>query len=129
MSGDLEVLLRGPRAYGLAHKALEAMDAHHVWPTPLNYELWIHYVAAKDSPLGKELGGLIEEGFPFPDELAEQLAARHLPRVRLNGELLTAGDALSKELDTVSRAIESARESSEAYGAQLASARQSLDGL
>jgi diguanylate cyclase len=127
MSGDLEVLLRGSKAYGLAHKALEAMEGYQVWPTPLNFELWLHFVAAKDTPLGKDICRIVEERIPFTDELAEQLAARHLPRIRLNGELLTAGDALSKELDTVSRAIESARESSEAYGEQLATASQSLD--
>jgi diguanylate cyclase len=126
MSANLEVLLRGPRAYALAHKALEVMEARNVWPTPLNFELWLHFVAAKDSPLGKELCRLVETGEPFTDQLAEELAAKHLPPGRLRGELLTAGDALSKELDTVSKAIESARESSEAYGEQLANASQTL---
>ena len=56
MAADLEVLLRGPKAYGLARKALEAMEANQVWPTALNFELWLHYVAAKDTPLGKEMG-------------------------------------------------------------------------
>jgi len=127
MSADLEVLLRGPKAYGLARKALDAMEANYVWPTPLNFELWAHYVAAKDSPLGKAISRMIEKGEPFTDGAAETLAAQHLPRARLNGELLTAGNALSKELDTVSRAIESARESNEAYGEQLATATQSID--
>jgi diguanylate cyclase len=127
MSADLEVLLRGPKAYGLARKALEAMEANQAWPTPLNFELWLHYVAAKDSPLGKAISKMVEKGEPITDDIAEALAAEHLPRVRLNGELLTAGNALSKELDTVSKAIESARESSEAYGEQLASASLSLD--
>jgi diguanylate cyclase len=127
MSADLEVLLRGPKAYGLARKALQAMEAYQVWPTPLNFELWMHYVAAKDTPLGEAIGRIIEAGEPFTDQLGETLAAKHLPRVLLNGELLTAGDALSRELDTVHRAIESARETNEAYGEQLATASQSLD--
>jgi diguanylate cyclase len=127
MSGDLEVLLRGPKAYGLARKALDAMEAHQVWPTALSFELWLHYVAAKDTPLGEEICRMVAAGEPFTDAIGEALAAKHLPRARLSGELLTAGDALSKELDTVSKAIESARESSEAYGEQLASASQSLD--
>jgi diguanylate cyclase len=127
MSADLEVLLRGPKAYGLARKALDAMEANQVWPTALNYELWLHYVAAKDTPLGQEMSRMVEAGEPFTDDVGEQLAAKHLPRGRLSGELLTAGTALSKELDTVSKAIESARESNEAYGEQLASASQSLD--
>jgi diguanylate cyclase len=127
MSADVEVLLRGPKAYGLARKALEAMEANHVWPTALNFELWLHYVGAKDGQLGRAVADLVEKGDPFTDATAETLASEHLPRARLKGELLTAGDALSKELDTVSKAIESARESSEAYGEQLASASQSLD--
>lgn len=128
MSADVEISLRGPQAYGLARQALEAMEAHKVWPTPLNFEVWLHYVSGdKDSPLTVEIDQLIEAGEPFTDTLGEQLAAQHLPKARLNGEILDAGDALSKELDSVSRAIESARESSEAYGEQLATASKSLD--
>jgi diguanylate cyclase len=127
MSADLEVLMRGPKAYDLARKALEAMEASQVWPTAQNFELWLHFVTAQDSPLGRELAEIASSKVPFTDALAEDLAARHLPKAKLNGELLTAGDALSKELDSVSRAIESARETSEAYGAELASATQSLD--
>ena len=51
MSGHLEALLRGPKAYALARKALEVMERHNIWPTALNFELWLHYVAAKDTPL------------------------------------------------------------------------------
>jgi diguanylate cyclase len=127
MSADVEVLLRGPKAFDLARKAMDAMEAHHVWPTALNFELWLHFVAAKDGQLGRAISEMVARGEPFTDTTAEALAAEHLPRARLRGELLTAGDALSKELDTVSKAIESARESSEAYGEQLASASQSLD--
>jgi diguanylate cyclase len=128
MSATLDDLLRGPQAHGLARRALEAMERRQVSPTPLNYELWLHFVAGEDSPLVREMDRIVRAGEPFTDQVAETLAARHLPRARLNGELLTAGDALSKELDTVSRAIETARETSEAYGEQLASASRSLEG-
>lgn len=124
---ELENLLRGPKAYGLARKALDAMEAHQVWPTALNFELWLYYVAAKDTPLGKEIARITDAGESFTDEVGEALAAKHLPKNRLNGEILTAGDTLSKELASVTRAIASARESSEAYGEQLASASKSLD--
>jgi diguanylate cyclase len=127
MTADIETSLRGPKAYGLARKALDAMEKHKVWPTALNFELWVHYVAAKDSPLGSEIAQMIESGEAFTDSVGEALAAQYLPKAKLNEEILDAGDALSKELDSVSRAIESARESSEAYGEQLATASQSLD--
>ncbi|RAK50884.1 GGDEF domain-containing protein [Phenylobacterium deserti] len=127
MPADVELLLRGPRAYALARKALEAMEAHKVWPTPANFELWLHFVAAKDSPLGIEIAQLIASGVAFTDEVGEALAAQHLPKAKLNGEILDAGETLSKELASVSRAIESARETNEAYGEQLASASKSLE--
>jgi diguanylate cyclase len=126
MSADLQVLLRSPKAYGLARKAIEAMEANQVWPTALNFELWLNYLAAQDTPLGKEIGEIIARGDPFTDAVGEGLAAKHLPGAKLNGELLTAGDALSKELDTVTRAIESARESNQAYGEELATASATL---
>ncbi|MFN3584639.1 GGDEF domain-containing protein [Phenylobacterium sp.] len=128
MSADVETSLRGPKAYELARKAIQAMEAHQVWPTALNFELWVHYVAAKGSALAAEIDTIIESGEPFTDEVGEHLAAQFLPKAKLNGEILEAGQTLSKELDSVSRAIESARETSEAYGQQLASASESLDG-
>jgi diguanylate cyclase len=128
MSADVETSLRAPQAYELARKAIAAMEAHKVWPTALNFELWVHYLAAKDSPLGAEIDQMLEAGEPFTDTAGESLAAKFLPRQKLSGEILDAGDALSKELDSVSRAIESARESSEAYGQELAIASESLAG-
>ena len=127
MSAHVETSLRSPKAYVLARKAIEAMEAYKVWPTALNFELWVHYITSKDSPLAVEIDAIVEGGEPFTDAVGETLAAKHLPKARLNGEILEAGDALSKELDSVSRAIESARESSSAYGQQLATASKSLD--
>ncbi len=128
MSAEFETSLRGPQAYDLARRAIAAMEKHKVWPTALNFELWSHYVAAQDSPLAAEINLLIEAGEPFTESVGEKLAERFLPKARLSGEILEAGDALTKELDSVSRAIESARSSSEEYGQQLASASESLAG-
>jgi diguanylate cyclase len=127
MPADLEMLLRGPKAYGFARKALEAMEANKVWPTALNYELWLHYVAAKDTPLGGEIEQIIKSGEAFTDSVGEALAERYLPKAKLDGEILEAGDVLTKELASVSKAIESVRSSNEAYGEQLASASKSLE--
>ncbi|HEY8617753.1 GGDEF domain-containing protein [Phenylobacterium sp.] len=127
MSTDVESLLRAPTAYALARKAIAAMEQHKVWPTPVNFEIWLHYVADKESPLAVEIDQLIEAGEAFTDAVGEQLAEKHLPKAKLNGEILEAGDALAQELDSVSRAIESARETSEAYGQQLATASKSLE--
>jgi diguanylate cyclase len=126
MTSDVELSLRAPKAYELARQAIAAMEAHKVWPTALNFELWIHYVSAKDSELAVEIDQMLEAGEPFTDAVGETLAARFLPKQKLSGELLDAGEALSKELDSVSRAIEIARESSEVYGQELAKADDAL---
>jgi len=127
MATDLETLLRGPKGYLLARKAIDAMEGYRVAPTALNFELWIHYITARDTPLAAEMDGVLASGRPFTDEVGEAIAALHLPSAKLTGEILEAGETLTKELDSVSRAIESARETSELYGQQLATASESLD--
>lgn len=126
MSGDIETRLRGPGAYTLAREAVNAMEAHQVWPTAVNFELWTHYVAEPDSALAREIARLISAGEAFTDTLADELAATFLPKARLNEQIRDAGDALTKELKAVSRAIESAQKSSEIYGQTLATASRSL---
>ena len=127
MSSEIDSLLRGPKAYTWATKAIEAMEAHRVWPTATNFELWLHYVAAKESDVGQAVDKVIQSGEAFTEQVGETIAAAHLPAAKLNGEILDAGKTLSDEMNTVSRAIEAARETNEAYDQQLATATQSLD--
>jgi diguanylate cyclase len=126
MSSETEISLRGPEAYLVARKAVEAMERHQVWPTPLNFELWIHYVADPQGALAREIGRLMDAGETITEALSEALAARYLPKARLNDEIRDAGDQLTRELENVSRAIETAQQSSEAYGRTLAGASQEL---
>ena len=127
MSSDVASVLRTPKSYAMARQALDAMEAHKVWPTPLNFELWLHYVSASDCAVAAEIEAYITSGAPFTDQVGERIAAEHLPASKLNGEILEAGKNLSDELDNVSRAIVSARENNEAYEQQLASASVSLE--
>jgi diguanylate cyclase len=127
MSKDLDSILRSPKAYDWARKAIEAMESNRVWPTALNFELWMHYVAAKDGEVATEINSVLTSGQHFSEQVAEEIAERHLPSAKVAGEILDAGKSLTEELQSVSRALESARESSEAYGQQLATASKSLE--
>lgn len=127
MSAAIQTSLRSPKAYDLARLAMEAMEGHKVWPTVRNYEIWVHYVAEREGALAMEIDRLIAAGQPFTESVGEALAAQFLPEARLNGDILEAGDTLSRELSTVTKAIESAQKSSEAYGQHLASVSESLD--
>ncbi|MFN9848398.1 MAG: GGDEF domain-containing protein [Alphaproteobacteria bacterium] len=127
MATEIDIILRGPKAFEWARETLAAMEANNVWPTAINFELWMYYVAAKDSQIAAEIEQVLKSGARFTEQVGEEIASKHLPSAKLNGEIMDAGRNLSAELDTVSRAIETARETSEAYGQQLASASISLE--
>ncbi len=126
MSGDVETTLRGPEAYKVAHRTLEVMESHQVWPTPLNFELWSHFVADPNGALARELNRLIESGEPMTETVSEELAAAFLAKARLNEQIRDAGDQLSRELAAVSLAIRDAQKSNQTYGETLASAGKGL---
>jgi diguanylate cyclase len=126
MPGELELALRGPKAYEVAHAALERMRAASVWPTALNFELWLHLVADPEGALAREIERLLSSGEPISDFIAEELAHTFLPKIRLQDEIKDAGDQLSQELATVSKAIKSAQRTNASYSQQLAAASNEL---
>ena len=127
MSEAVETTLRGPEAYSLARRAVEAMEAASVWPTPLNFELWIQYLGEPDGPLGREIQRMLAASEPFTEAVAEMLAAEYLPRARLNEEIRDAGRVLDRELSSVSEAISRAHKAQSDYGRTLEGAAGSLE--
>jgi diguanylate cyclase len=126
MGVEIELSMRGPRAYALAREAITVMEAQQVWPTPLNFELWLHYVGDPDSALGQELTALMQSGGAITEQMTEELAARYLPKLRLNEEIRDAGDKMNKQLETITQAIKVAQRASSAYGKTLAGASVEL---
>jgi diguanylate cyclase len=123
---DVEIAIRGPQGYGVAKRALEAMEREKVWPTALNYELWLHFVADPTGDLAEELQRIIDSGQPITEDVSEDLAARFLPKQRLNEQIRDAGDQLSRELTAVAAAINKAKEGHAVYGETLARASGEL---
>ncbi|HEY2710213.1 MAG TPA: GGDEF domain-containing protein [Caulobacteraceae bacterium] len=126
MAGEVDLTLRGPRGYDVARAAIEMMESAKVWPTALNFELWLHMVADPSGALAKEIQRLLTSGEPITDYVAEDLAQVYLPKAKLHEQIKDAGEALSQELATVSRAVQAAQQTSAAYGQQLAGATQGL---
>jgi len=127
MTTQVETALRGPEAFTLARQALSDMEAAGVWPTPLNFELWLHVIGDPDGPLGKEIKRLLATHDAFTEGTSEMLAAEYLPRGRLSEEIRDAGAVLNRELSSVSDAIAQAQKSQAAYGVTLADASASID--
>lgn len=126
MTGRLDTTLRGPEAFGLARRVLDEMEAAGVWPTPLNFELWIHAAGEPEGLLAQEIQRLIAAAEPFNEATAELLAAEFLPRGRLTEEIRDAGRVLDRELSSVSVAIAKAHETQAAYGQTLDAAATSM---
>jgi diguanylate cyclase len=126
MQAQVESLVRSPQAFRLVRQALDDLERRQIWPTPLNLELWLHYLNEPESPIAKEIARMLTTGEPFTDSACETLAA-FLPRTRLNDEIRDAGAQLSKELHSVSSALATAQKSQAAYGRTLAGAGAGLE--
>ena len=130
MPGDADTTLRGPKAYAVARAAIELMEEAKVWPTALNFELWLHMLANPKGALAQEIQRLLSNGEVITDAMAEDLAHHFLPKAKLTDQIYDTGDALSQELASVSRAIQQAQESSAQYGQHLEGASRNLtDGV
>ncbi|GAA0870019.1 GGDEF domain-containing protein [Brevundimonas basaltis] len=127
MTEAVESTLRGPEAYSMARRAVEAMEAASVWPTPLNFELWLRCIGEPDGALGREIQRMLAAGEPFTEGAAELLAAEYLPRGRLTEEIRDAGRVLDRELSSVTEAISLAHKAQSDYGRTLEGAAGSLE--
>lgn len=127
MHTKMESRVRQPDAYALARQAVESMEASRVWPTPLNYELWMHMLAEPDGPLAREIRRLLTDGEGLSDLVSEDLASQFLPRLRLTEEIRDAGDQLQRQLDSIAKAIDAAQTTNETFGRTLAGAQRELD--
>jgi diguanylate cyclase len=129
MTKQVEAALRGPEAFNLARRALAEMESAGVWPTPLNFELWLHFVSDPEGALGREMTRLLGGDEAFTEATAEMLAAEYLPRGRLSEEIRDAGAVLNRELSSVSTALAKARQSQADYGVTLSAASVSIEGI
>jgi diguanylate cyclase len=129
MPDNVEVTVRGPKAYEVARSAIRMMETAGVWPTSLNFELWLHIVADPTGLLAQEIERLLNSGEPITDFVAEGLAQTYLPKARLQEEIRDAGDMLTRELASVARIFQTAQQNHATYGETLADASQELKGL
>ncbi|KQP43649.1 diguanylate cyclase [Brevundimonas sp. Leaf280] len=127
MSKKVETALRAPQAYALARNVIGEMQKAGVWPTPLNFELWLHYISDPDGPLAQEIRRLLAQSAVITDKTSEMLAAEFLPRGRLPDQIRDVGAVLDRELASVASAIAMAHKTQHDYGETLADASQCME--
>ena len=130
MAQDVEETLRGPQAYFLAAKALKLMEEAKVWPTAINYELWVHAAADPNGALAREIQRRLKSDGVITEATSEELAIAFLPRNSVADRIKDAGDQLNRELEQITKAIAEAKQSQADYGRTLegASAGLGADG-
>ncbi len=116
-------------AFAQAREAVEVMQRHGAWPTPLNFRLWLDYVADPGGPVAMHIDQLISTGEPITEDRTRAIAALLQDRGGEDEGLAAAGSALGQELATVEEAIDTARRTSESYGASLQGATRELAEL
>ena len=127
MSKKVETALRAPQAYALARNVIAEMEKAGIWPTPLNFELWLHYLSDPDGALAQEIRRLLSQSTVITDKTSEMLAAEFLPRGRLPDQIRDVGAVLDRELASVASAIAMAHKTQHDYGETLADASQCME--
>ena len=126
MAQDVEETLRGPQAYFLAAKALKLMEEAKVWPTAVNYELWVHVAADPNGALAREIQRRLKTETVITEAASEELAIAFLPRNSVADRIRDAGDQLNRELEQITQAIAEAQQSQADYGRTLEGASANL---
>jgi diguanylate cyclase len=126
MNNDIEISVRSPAAYALAGEALRLMQDHGVWPTPLNYEIWLYVAGDPECPLAQEIQRLVAAGETITEEISESLASKFIARLKLNDEVRDAGLKLTRELASITEVIVEAQKAQKTYGETLEGARKSM---
>ncbi len=126
MSNDIEVSIRSPNAYALAGEALRLMQEHGVWPTPVNYELWLYVAGDPEGALAQEISRLIAAGEKITEDISESLACKFIARLKLNDEVRDAGLKLTRELASITEIIADAQKTQKTYSETLEGARDSM---
>ena len=126
VSNDFPARLRSQTGYALAREAIDILERVEAWPTSLNFELCLEFLADPQGDLAAEVRRLKLEGALKGEQKSEQLAAKFLPRLRLQDEISNAGVALTRELEQIGHAVGAAQASSRGFGQTLDTAGRIL---
>ena len=129
MSNDIEICIRSPAAYNLAGEALRLMQESGVWPTPLNYELWLYVAGDPEGALAQEINRLLKAGETITEDISDSLASKFIARLKLNDEVRDAGLKLTRELASITEVIVEAQKAQKTYGETLEGARKSMSAV
>lgn len=127
MNQEFEILIRSSQGYDFAQKSIQLMKEFSVWPTPLNFELWLHVATNPESDISAEVLSAVKNNEIFSDEIAENIAANYISRAKISDNLRDTGLKLTQELNTITQIINTAQVANRTYGETLAGANKDFN--
>jgi diguanylate cyclase len=130
MSSLIDTALQTPHAWSLARKVVEAMEREKVWPTSVNYALWLQALMEPKGEAATALRSAITTDGFLSESASEALAARCLP-ARPEADPAPPAESsrrLASEFDGAAAALAEALQTSTAYEQTLAATAGRLGG-
>jgi diguanylate cyclase len=115
------------RALGYANAALDLLKRATVPPYPQFYELLYTYATGVNPTLNARINAIFRKGDPAVD-LTERLYNEFLRAQDANERISSVSDRMSRRIEAVHEAIDSAMVTATAYGGTLESAAGDLSG-
>jgi diguanylate cyclase len=113
------------RALGYANSAIDLLKRATIPPYPQFYELLYTYATGVNPTLNARINAIFREGDPTVD-LAERLYNEFLKAKDANERISSVSDRMSKRIEAVHEAIDSAMDTASAYSGTLQSATGDL---
>ena len=113
------------RALGYANAALDLLKRATIPPYPQFYELLYTYATGVNPTLNARINAIFRNGDPTAD-LAERLYNEFLKAQDANERISSVSDRMSKRIDAVHEAIDSAMDTANVYSGTLRSAAGDL---
>ena len=113
--------------YAGARRVIDVLERFGAAPSPLNYELWLLYVADPGGAFAVEVDRMAAGGAGFTEAVSEALAIQFLPRHKLSEELHQTGEALALQLESMVTAVDVAQGNARTYSRALSDGALELE--
>ena len=122
----LDEQLIGEHGLALGHRIVEEIGRHALPVNPQNYEIWLAYHARSRPDLKGALDALRAAGREIADRDMQDIYKRFFTTTRLSTQVIESGSRIAQEIADALDALKAAGASTDAYGATLSTAAESL---
>jgi len=109
-----------------ARNALAWLIEHSLTPTPESFEVAFNYVIAQHGELRRNIESVLQNGGKLDDYIVTILLQRFFRSPKVESAIVSAGEELSRKLDSASQMLEESARDQAALEAELGSAAKQM---